>query len=253
MINFALVFLRIFNFQKSSYNLPDSPQLQASELKSQFDAAPEEVRQYLNKLIDVLTSSTDGDSGANNIKTTSISGVSGNDVQTMLESFKTLLDDVSVGEFQNTTVNVNPSLVPTSNSGAILDFFSWFANRIKAITGKTNWYDAPDYTLKAESIPLTLVNGAQAVTGRTPQIEKVGKLVTVTGAVKNIAVGTVVSTLPVGSRPDKLLTITCGLNTNSPGNFCTWSIHSNGSVQLLNSTSGIVDLSLDEIIFVAKG
>ena len=44
---------------------------------------------------------------------------------------------------------LDPEQAPSSNTGTLRQILSWFANRIKAITGKTNWYDAPDTTLAA--------------------------------------------------------------------------------------------------------
>ncbi|MCX7614755.1 MAG: hypothetical protein N2Z65_03260 [Clostridiales bacterium] len=41
----------------------------------------------------------------------------------------------------------DPSQVPSGLTGKIGQWVSWITNRIKAITGKTNWYDAPDITL----------------------------------------------------------------------------------------------------------
>lgn len=44
----------------------------------------------------------------------------------------------------------DPTQAPTGNGpGKLIQWVSWFANRIKAITGKTNWCDAPDITLAA--------------------------------------------------------------------------------------------------------
>ncbi|MDQ7794159.1 MAG: hypothetical protein RDU89_07065 [bacterium] len=42
---------------------------------------------------------------------------------------------------------VDPDLSPSSNVGTLRQLLSWFANRIKAITGTTNWWDAPAATL----------------------------------------------------------------------------------------------------------
>lgn len=42
---------------------------------------------------------------------------------------------------------VDQSLAPSGNVGNLRQILSWFANRIKAILGTTNWYDAPPYTL----------------------------------------------------------------------------------------------------------
>lgn len=44
---------------------------------------------------------------------------------------------------------IDPSQAPTGNVGTLRQFLDWLANRIRAITGKTNWYDAPDTTLAA--------------------------------------------------------------------------------------------------------
>lgn len=81
-------------FTKKVADLADKPNatMTAAEVKAQFDAAPDEVRQYLNQLIDALQSTTDGDSGADNIKATPIAGLTGDTVQAILESLKALDD-----------------------------------------------------------------------------------------------------------------------------------------------------------------
>ncbi|ELK39026.1 hypothetical protein D478_26379 [Brevibacillus agri BAB-2500] len=45
-------------------------------------------------------------------------------------------------------ITIDPAQVPTGNTGKLLQILSWFANRIKAITGKANWWDAPVKTLE---------------------------------------------------------------------------------------------------------
>lgn len=42
----------------------------------------------------------------------------------------------------------DPIQVPTGLVGKLSDWVSWITNRIKAITGKTNWYDTPTITLE---------------------------------------------------------------------------------------------------------
>jgi hypothetical protein len=84
------MFEKLVSFTKKVADLADRPSLNSSELKAQFDAAPDEVRQYLNKLVDALQKTTAGDSGAKNVGATSISGLTGNDVQTLLESLYNL-------------------------------------------------------------------------------------------------------------------------------------------------------------------
>jgi hypothetical protein len=77
---------KLVSFTKDVSDLANRPALDPAVLKAQFDAAPEELRVYLNKLIDALKLTTAGDSGAKNIGTTNITGLTGNDVQSQLES-----------------------------------------------------------------------------------------------------------------------------------------------------------------------
>jgi len=80
------MFQKLVSFTKKVADLPDKPSLNPAELKAQFDAAPDEVRESLNKLIDALQKTETGDSGAKNIGATNISGLTGADVQTLLEA-----------------------------------------------------------------------------------------------------------------------------------------------------------------------
>lgn len=42
----------------------------------------------------------------------------------------------------------DPDQVPTGNTGSLRQFLDWFANRLRVITGMTNWYEAPPVTMK---------------------------------------------------------------------------------------------------------
>src|SRR5690606_27085553 len=42
---------------------------------------------------------------------------------------------------------LDPSQAPSGNTGSLRQILDWFANRIRAITGATNWYDSPIITL----------------------------------------------------------------------------------------------------------
>ncbi len=48
---------------------------------------------------------------------------------------------------------IDPTQTPSGNVGVLGRFLSWFANRIVAITGETNWWDAPARTLAEEIVP----------------------------------------------------------------------------------------------------
>lgn len=58
----------------------------------------------------------------------------------------------------------DPTQVPTGLTGTITNWLSWIVNRIKAITGKANWYDAPDTTLTAASQHISNTNNPHNVT-----------------------------------------------------------------------------------------
>jgi hypothetical protein len=79
--------------------------------KAIFDAAPEEIRTYFNNLVDGLKSTTSGDSGAKNTGATAITGLTGTDVQSLLEGLKTYSD----GAFAKKQVPAWNSLTPTNS------------------------------------------------------------------------------------------------------------------------------------------
>jgi hypothetical protein len=87
-----MAFEKLLSFAKKVSDLSDKPALTPTALKAQFDAAPDELRESFNALIDALKKTTSGDSGAKNIGATTITGLSGTDVQTILASMKTYMD-----------------------------------------------------------------------------------------------------------------------------------------------------------------
>jgi hypothetical protein len=85
------MFNKLLSFTKKVQDLPDQPALTPSDLKAQFDAAPDELRQYFNNFIDALMQTTSGDSGAKNVGATTVGNMTGNDVQTILAALDTRL------------------------------------------------------------------------------------------------------------------------------------------------------------------
>jgi hypothetical protein len=94
---------KLLTFTKDVSDLPDRPSISGSELKAQFDAAPNELREKYNSLIDALMKTTTGDSGAKNLGATAISGLTGTDMQSLLES----LNSLKASKAQETTINVS--------------------------------------------------------------------------------------------------------------------------------------------------
>lgn len=63
------------------------------------------------------------------------------------DDFNRMEGNINAIEAGNRTID--PTQVPAGNSGTLRQFLDWITNRFKAITGKANWYDAPDTTLAA--------------------------------------------------------------------------------------------------------
>lgn len=59
---------------------------------------------------------------------------------------------------------LDPSQVPSGDSGSLRQILSWFANRLKAITGASNWYDAPATTLAAAKSHIDATSGIHGAT-----------------------------------------------------------------------------------------
>lgn len=90
---------KLNEFTTKVSDLSDTPNetMTTAQVKAQFDAAPEEVREYLNKLIDALQSTATGDSGADNIKVTPID-TSPDTVQGALEWIKEQINVAQLGQ-----------------------------------------------------------------------------------------------------------------------------------------------------------
>lgn len=59
---------------------------------------------------------------------------------------------------------LDPSQAPSGNSGSLRQFLDWFANRLKAIAGAANWYDAPATTLAATKSHMDATSGIHGAT-----------------------------------------------------------------------------------------
>lgn len=106
----------------------------ATEIKTAFDSRGEELKSVLNALIDKLESVTDGDSGADNIKATTISGLTGDTVQALLESLKSLADNLQA----QITENDNDISNLQSIKANVSDVYSKLESLSKAQLQSTN-------------------------------------------------------------------------------------------------------------------
>jgi hypothetical protein len=96
-----LTALKIETFGKLIASLPDEPNandgLTAQQVKEWFDASPEELRVAFNALIDTLAVT-----GASQIGAT-VEGITGGNVQAVLESMKILVESSVYGNVKTTT------------------------------------------------------------------------------------------------------------------------------------------------------
>lgn len=102
-----------------------------SQNKHVFDKLPELIAAAVNDIIDALQSVSDGDSGADCINVTPITGAAGTTVQSILETYKTMLDNVYTkssiddqleDKADKTTVNLSVKSVSLEPSTGVMTF-----------------------------------------------------------------------------------------------------------------------------------
>ena len=59
---------------------------------------------------------------------------------------------------------LDPTQAPSGNQGTLRQMLDWFANRIRAITGGNNWWDAPATTLAAAKSHIDATSGIHGAT-----------------------------------------------------------------------------------------
>jgi hypothetical protein len=109
--------------------------------KAIFDAAPEELREYFNNLIDALKSTSDTDSAAKNLGAKAISGIDGTDVQTILENIvkrqSTSGTITYFNGFSQFNSAVNPCWVSKDSSGMVSFYLLIVGNGTGTIANNT--------------------------------------------------------------------------------------------------------------------
>lgn len=82
-----------------------------------------------------------------------------------IEDLQEQIDNIDVA---GTPMTVDQSQAPTTpGNGTVSQLFSWLANRIKAITGKANWWDAPSTTLEGAASHALATAPHNATSGAT--------------------------------------------------------------------------------------
>lgn len=116
-----------------------------SELKAVFHNNWNGILVYLNAIKTVLESTTDADSGADNIGATAIAGLTGGTVQSLLESLNTLKATLASPTFTGTVVLPSTTSIGTVTSTEI----GYLDNVTSSIQTQLNAKQALDATLTA--------------------------------------------------------------------------------------------------------
>lgn len=148
---------KITTFLKTISALADTPSLGSSALlKAWFDSSPEELRLEINGLIDDLLAVAPGASGADNIGSAPIAGVTGATVYAQLSSLKTLLNNAS-----NILATGNPNtfVTPTAIGQIYIDRTSGLVYTSTALTN-TSWIIQTPYSSMTQQ---AIINAAMEV------------------------------------------------------------------------------------------
>lgn len=107
-----MAFKKMGAFSFNHADQSDELNVPADIAKSNFDSRANELKDALNITIDLLNSTADGNSGADNVGATAISGVTGTSVQAQMESMKGLVDGKAASGH-----NHDSSYAPTNLAG----------------------------------------------------------------------------------------------------------------------------------------
>lgn len=76
----------------------------------------------------------------------------------------------NISAIETGTRSLDPAQAPSGNEGSLRQILSWLANRIKAITGKANWYEAPAITLQEASDGINEAKAAATMAQNTADL-----------------------------------------------------------------------------------
>lgn len=115
----AILSRKITAFLKKVADLPDRPggTITTTALKEQFDSSPEELRVAHNGLVDDLASTSAGASGAHQIGSESITGVTGNNIHAQISDVKAQINQAVTGQIPPNSITPDKlSFVPVKST-----------------------------------------------------------------------------------------------------------------------------------------
>lgn len=128
--------------------------LTAAQLKAKFDEGGTALKTYINgTLIPALESTTDGTSGADQIRATAVSGLTGTSVQALIESLKTYADSLSMGAIPDESLtNIKHDPAEVYKLGYAADAGSSDAYAITLSPAPTAYYAGMTVRFKANTL-----------------------------------------------------------------------------------------------------
>lgn len=162
----------------------DTPALTPEQVKDDFDSRGDELQTYLDTLIDALNAAT----AAGNLGAAEVAGLTGATIQALIESLKSYLDTnfytddetdagfatkqelhdavlgaipddsltaakikadaVTDAKIGNRTIDQSVAPAGPNTASQLLTLLDNLANRLKTVSGETNWSDTPGKDLK---------------------------------------------------------------------------------------------------------
>ncbi|HEX9063207.1 MAG TPA: phage tail protein [Clostridia bacterium] len=84
------------------------------------------------------------------------------------EDIQNLQDQINAISVTDTTITLDATQITGTNTGPLQSILNWFANRLKTITGKNNWWESPLTNLEATYNHMTSTSAHSATSSPMP-------------------------------------------------------------------------------------
>lgn len=162
---------KITTFQKTHAMLDDDPSstLSAAQLKAWWDSSPEEVRVALNNLIDALSATTTGASGAHQVASETINGVTGNTVHAQISSVKSQLTGIVLNQVPDGTIT--PAKLSAQGAGSGFNADKVDGIDFRVVDGLIEFNDGTEWKSMGNTVLLASTTAReQDATARTASV-----------------------------------------------------------------------------------
>jgi hypothetical protein len=165
----------------------------STQIKAAFDSRAIDVNTKVTAILTALASTTDSDSGADAVKATAISGLTGTSIQALLESAKTLIDTKSDTTNVYTKAEIN-STTPSTSGTEILG-----ARAITGVTGATAYAQIGDLKTQIDGVVLGSIPDNSLTNAKLGTDLKVGSLALLSTSDKTSVVNAINEIYPLNT------------------------------------------------------